>query len=303
MNQLDLRDLHYFETIAETGHLGRAAKKVFRSQPALTACIRRLEATLGTPLFEREGRGIRLTAAGDALLRRARGLRIAAEDAAREISDVGSGVAGVVRIGILPTLATFLFPAVSRVFLRTASKLRIKSLVAQNDVLGAQLRAGELDLIVSTNMEVDDTLVWHPVCEDDAVVIASSAHPVLQRKARMRDLLDYRWVLAPPNVGTRRWLDEVFRRHDLPSPEVQIETNLILMMPALIERTELLTFTSRRHVGRKSAGPLLREVAIKELTMHRRFDVFYRKDSYLSPAARRLVELLCSDGAKLFARG
>ena len=82
-NQLDLRDLRYFETIAETGHLGRAAKKLFRTQPALTGCVRRLEGALGTALFERAGRGIRMTSAGTALLVRARALRVAAEEAVR----------------------------------------------------------------------------------------------------------------------------------------------------------------------------------------------------------------------------
>ena len=83
-NQLDLRDLRYFEAIAEAGHLGKAASKLHRSQPALTGCVRRLEATLGTALFERVGRGIRLTAAGEALARRARRPEIVA-DAARAI--------------------------------------------------------------------------------------------------------------------------------------------------------------------------------------------------------------------------
>src|SRR5438128_11651625 len=50
-DQLDLRDLRYFETIAETGHVGRAAKKLFRTQPALTGAVRRLEEVLGTALF------------------------------------------------------------------------------------------------------------------------------------------------------------------------------------------------------------------------------------------------------------
>ena len=65
-NELDLRDLRYFEVIAETGNMGRAARALFRTQPALTGCVRRLEGTLGTQLFERVGRGIRLTAAGEA---------------------------------------------------------------------------------------------------------------------------------------------------------------------------------------------------------------------------------------------
>jgi DNA-binding transcriptional LysR family regulator len=65
---MDLRDLRYFETIAELQHVGRAAAKLHRTQPALTGSIRRLEEDCGVALFEKAGRGIRLTAAGRVLL-------------------------------------------------------------------------------------------------------------------------------------------------------------------------------------------------------------------------------------------
>jgi DNA-binding transcriptional LysR family regulator len=300
-NHLDLRDLRYFEAIAETGHVGRAATKVFRSQPALTASVRRLEAALGTALFERVGRGIRLTAAGDALVRRARTLRLTSEDTMREIGEVGAGVAGHVRIGILPTLARFLMPPLCRVFLDGAPGVTLKTVIGQNDVIGQQLEDGEIDLIVTTGVKPAEHLAIHPVLSDEAVVIASRNHPILRRKARMQDLLAYRWVLAPPSVGTRQWLERAFHSRGLPGPDVQIETNLILMMPTLIRKTQLLTFTSRRHTTRSDAGSTLREVPLKETTMSRRFDVVYRRDGYLSPAARTLLTLLRGRGKELFS--
>lgn len=303
-NQLDLRDLRYFEVIAQTGHVGRAAKKLHRTQPALTGCVRRLEEVVGTPLFERVGRNIRLTAAGHALAARARSLRMAADDAVREIADLGAGVAGHVRIGVLPTLARFLLPDATRLFLAEAPGVTIKAVVAQNDVLAAQLASGEVDFIATTAVRGDESLLSHPICQDDAVVIASARHPALRlRKARLDDLADYRWVLAPEVVGTRQWLERAFAKRGLPAPRVQIETNLILMMPALIERTDLLTFTSRRHVAPFDPRSPLREVALREATMRRRFDLAYRRDSYLSPAALRFVELLRTRGEAIFTGG
>lgn len=164
VNQLDLRDLRYFEVIAQTGHLGRAAKALHRTQPALTSCVRRLEQALGTALFERVGRGIRLTTAGRALSVRARSLRVAAEEAMREIADLGAGVAGHVRVGVLPTLARFLLPEATQLFLCEAPEVTIKAQVAQNDVLAAQLASGELDLIVTTPVRADESIVRHGVC-------------------------------------------------------------------------------------------------------------------------------------------
>ena len=301
-DELDLRDLRYFEAIAETGHVGKAAQRLHRSQPALTGSVRRLESALGAALFEKAGRGIRLTAAGQALAERARSLRIAAEDTIREIGELGAGVAGQVRIGVLPTLARFLMPPLCRTFLQDTPRVTIKTIIAQNDVLASLIAAGDVDVILTTGARGAPGLIRYPVFEDDAVVIASRSHPILRRrKLKLADLLDYRWVLAPPAVGTRQWLERVFLEQGLPGPQVQIETNLILMMPSLIDQTELLTFTSRRHVGRDHEGSSLREVKLKETTMRRQFDLVHRRDSYLSPAVQRLVTLLQSQGKVLFA--
>jgi DNA-binding transcriptional LysR family regulator len=297
-NQLDLRDLRYFEVIAETGHLGRAAKKLFRSQPALTGCVRRLEETLRTPLFERVGRGIRLTPAGEALLSRARSLRIASEDAVREIGDLGRGLAGMIRVGTVPTVARFLLPSLTREYLKEAPGVTIKAMIGQNDVLKSALKAGELDVIVSFIPRSDEAeFAHHEIFEDDVVVVASRTHAIHRKRARMKDLLDYRWVLALPEVATRQWLDHAFVARGLPAPSVQIETNILLMLPTLIEKNHLLSFISRRHAGE---GSILREVPCKETTMRRKFAVTYRRDSYISPAGRRFVDLLRARGEELF---
>lgn len=300
-DELDLRDLRYFEVIAQTGHVGRAAARLHRSQPALTGSVRRLESALGTALFEKAGRGIRLTAAGLALAERARALRVATEDTIREIGELGAGSAGHVRIGVLPTLARFLMPPLCREFLHDAPRVTLKTVIAQNDVLAAQLEAGDVDLIVTTVVRAAPQLVHQAVLEDEAVVIASRAHPIFRRRRiGLSHLLDYPWVLAPSSVGTRQWIEQVFRAQGLPTPQVQIETNLILMMPSLIHQTELLTFTSRRHAGPDARSPL-REVRLRETTMSRQFAVVYRRDGYLSPAAKRLVALLVRRGRALFA--
>lgn len=107
---LHLRDLRFFEIVADLGHLGRAAEQLGRTQPALSKCIQRLELTVGGALFERAGRGIRLTPLGDVLLARARMLRNASQEALREVRDFNEGHAGHVRIGSGPVAADHLLP-------------------------------------------------------------------------------------------------------------------------------------------------------------------------------------------------
>ena len=300
-NELDLRDLRYFEVIAETGNMGRAARALFRTQPALTGCVRRLEATLGTQLFERVGRGIRLTASGEALLARARSLRIAAQDAVREIGDLGKGLAGLVRVGTVPTVARYLLPPVCREIIRRAPGITLKTVIGHNDVLRTGLKAGELDVVVSFSAHPEEGLASDDILEDEVVVVASRDHPIFRKRVSLKAMLDYRWVLAGQGVATREWIDHVFTSRGLDAPRVQIETNLILLLPPLIEQSNLLTFVSKRHLGRP--GSRLREVPSRETTMKRRFAVTYRKDSYLSPASRRLIELLREEGTSLFEEG
>ena len=298
-DQLDLRDLRYFEAIADAGHVGRAARALHRSQPALTGAIRRLEERLGTALFTRAGRGIRLTAAGIALHARARALRIAADDAVREVADVGRGHAGLVRIGMVPTAARFLMPPLTREFLRESPQVAFRTVVANNDVLRAALDAGELDVTVNFTNPADDDVVSHPVFSDECVVVASRTHPIFRRKPAMRDLARHAWVLGSPTVATREWLENAFRTHGLPPPRVHIEASHVLFLPMLIEENALLSFVSRRHLA--PGGPL-REVRLRETTMHREFALCYRRGRYLSPAAQRVVETLRTRGESLFGR-
>ena len=291
---MDLRDLRYFETIAELQHVGRAAQRLHRTQPALTSCVRRLEEACGAPLFEKAGRGIRLTAAGHVLHKWAQRMRFDVDDAKREIADIGRGLSGQVRIGVVPTAAQFLLPPAARQLLAEAPAVTLKTVVGLMDTLKPLLKSGELDVMVATESPAHEAgFVSRTLAEDCIVVAASARHPVFKTKApTMRDLTAYRWVLQPPGAPTRDWLDHAFDRRHLPRPDVQIESSMLVMLPPLIAETGLLSFVSRHHVGAHRSGATLKEVVLKETTMRRKLTVTHRENSYLPPAARRLVELL-----------
>lgn len=112
MNNISLRQLRYFEALAQHGHFGRAAEACAISQPALSQQIRDLEESLGLLLFERGPRQVRLTAFGEDFAPRAR-------DILRSVDELGdlartsqSRLSGRLRIGIIPTVAPYLLPAV-----------------------------------------------------------------------------------------------------------------------------------------------------------------------------------------------
>jgi DNA-binding transcriptional LysR family regulator len=290
---MDLRDLRYFETIAKLQHMGKAGEQLHRTQPALTSAVRRLEEDCGAPLFEKAGRGIRLSAAGRILLKWAQRLRLDADDARREIGAMGRGLAGHVRLGIVPTAAQFLLPPAAREFLQEAPEVTLRTVVGLIDTLKPLLRDGEIDLMVGTESPAESGYITKVLAEDPIVVAASADHELFRgRAASLKDLGTYRWALQPPGAPTRDWLDHTFDRKRLPRPRVQVESTMLLMLPSLIVQTGLLSFISRHHLGRRGGNPGLKEVEIKEATMMRRLVVTYRANSYLSPAAAKLVDLL-----------
>jgi len=301
---MDLRDLRYFETIAELEHLGRAAERLHRSPPALTKCIRRLEESLGLALFEHVGRGIRLTAAGQALKRRAKVLDVAMDDTLREIDAVARGTSGRLRIGVAPTIAQYLLPGASRAFLATAKNVTITTLIGQSRFLREALHDGEIDMAITVSTP-EEGVTSHPIVDDDVVVVAGTNHEIFRGRATVQDLARYRWVLPIDSYDSeiRHFIEGAFKRHKLPPPTVQIETNSVTFLPNMIAATGLLSFISRRNLGRGHLAAPLREVRLKEVTMRRQFALLYRQDAYMAPAGKRFVDLLIRDGQALFAKG
>jgi DNA-binding transcriptional LysR family regulator len=294
---MDFRDLKYFEVIAEEGTLGRAAERLHRTQPALTKCIDRLEEDLGARLFEKDGRGMRLTPAGEVLVKRTRQMAIMVEETAREMQEYAGGLQGKVRIGCVPTLAEHMMPRVFEQLLLEAPAITVTLTVAMNDNLLASLRDGELDLVVGPMLDTDPDIVCEQIAEDTMVVMASEHHPVFDGPCTLKGLLDYKWMLPARTVASRQWLDQTFERHGLPRPQVQIEPNVLNAILPILEKTSLLGFVTRFNLV--SGRARVREVVLPEAQMKRRLGLTYRKNGYLSPAAARIVAILRAHGKAL----
>ena len=111
MNNLTLKQLRYFEALARHGHFGRAADVCAISQPALSVQIKELERSLGMPLFERGPRQVRLTPFGETLAKRVRRILQEVDELGEFARAAGGGLSGRLRIGVIPTIAPYLLPA------------------------------------------------------------------------------------------------------------------------------------------------------------------------------------------------
>ena len=206
--------------------LGRAAQRLHRSPPALTKCIRRLEESVGAPLFERAGRGIRLTAAGRVLQMRAKSFDVAMDDTLRAVAAVVRGESGHLASAWPRRWRSTCCPARTACSLASGAGVSIETLIGMSNFLRDALRTGAVDLAISVS-KADDEFVSHPIVDDEVVVVAGSGHEIFRKRATLTDLARYQVVLPVASYDTeiRRFVDDAFLRHGLPPPSVQIETN------------------------------------------------------------------------------
>jgi LysR family transcriptional regulator, hydrogen peroxide-inducible genes activator len=148
MTNLTLRQLRYFEALARHGHFGRAADACAISQPALSMQIKELEAELGTPLFERGARQVRLTGFGEEFAVRVRKILRSVD----ELSDLArasqDGLARRLRIGVIPTIAPYLLPTIIRDLTRLHAGIDIHVRETLTPRLIQELTDGRLDMAI-----------------------------------------------------------------------------------------------------------------------------------------------------------
>ena len=161
---ITLRQLTYFRALAEERHFGRAAQRVHVTQPALSMQIKEMEETLGLALVERLPRNLRLTPAGREVLVHAE--RVLAAVAGLEAAVRQTGLAGRINLGVIPTVAPYLVPAVLMQLRRGPGPAELRVREAQTEDLLAGLADGRLDAAVIAAPEGRDDLEIRPLFED-----------------------------------------------------------------------------------------------------------------------------------------
>ncbi len=166
-----MRHLRYFEALAQHGHFGRAAEACAISQPALSLQVKELEEILGAPLVERGARQIRLTRLGEDFAARARGILRAVD----ELSDLArashSPLAGRLRIGVIPTVAPYLLPAVMQRLGERFPELDLRPREAVTQRLVDELVEGRLDTAIVALPVSEPSLAEHALFEEEFVLV------------------------------------------------------------------------------------------------------------------------------------
>ncbi|MCW5580404.1 MAG: LysR family transcriptional regulator [Luteimonas sp.] len=192
---MNLRDLKYLIAVADHRHFGRAAAASFVSQPTLSTQIRKLEDELGVALIERAPRKVMLTPIGVEIVERARRLVAEVEQMKEAARRSQRPEAGVVRLGIFPTLGPYLLPHVIPAIRERFPELQLLLVEEKSDELLARLRDGRLDAAILA-LPVDDEQLHHEYLFEEPFLLAvPERHPLAKHEALCIDDLAHENLL------------------------------------------------------------------------------------------------------------
>jgi DNA-binding transcriptional LysR family regulator len=198
---VELRHLRYFLAVAEELHFGRAAQRLYLSQPSLSAQIRRLEDEIGTPLFERTTRDVRLTEAGRALLEHARRLLVDVERAVAAAQEAGAALSGDLHLLSSHGAQHAAEPLLAR-FRARHPRVRTQVLLGHDARLVEALRVGRAHGAFVWELDEDPVLETLLVAHEPAGVVLPRTHPLAELNAVPRESLrTERVVLFDRNAG------------------------------------------------------------------------------------------------------
>jgi DNA-binding transcriptional LysR family regulator len=296
---LKLSQLRLVAEIRATGNLTAAAERLGMTQPAASRMLARIEDVIGHPIHERVGRSITLTAAGEALARRAERVVLELVDASRDVSEAAEGASGSIRVGAVtgPALS-HLLPALRRMRDRFP-EVSVEVVVATSDVLCEQVLGGRLDFALG---RVPAALQSHfetrIIGVEPLGLLVRRGHPLLRRRdIAIGDLLALDWVMSDDETllarTVNRWLANTGNR----PPRRWVSTSSFLFTLALLQESDAVAplaqpvirnFTARRGMPFVQV-PFEMDVAVEA------YGLFRRTGSVLPPASRRLAEMMLED--------
>ena len=284
-----LEPLRHFTLVAQHRTFTAAARHAHVTQPGLTASIQRLERQMGAKLFVRGQGGATLTAAGEALLPRARAALAAVEEGRRAVAEVMGLTVGAVRLGAGATVCTYYLPRTLAKFRARHPGVQISLREANQDALLDALEAGELDLVILARVIQRGTpgadllraarsgLVREKWADDELVLVgAPGADP---KTAAL--------VTFAHGATTRTLVDQYF-----PGVPIAMELGSIAAVKGNTRAGVGIALVSRRAVERDVAAGQLVELPSEHTPISRPLYLVHRGRDRLPPAAAELHRML-----------
>ncbi|WP_276199215.1 pca operon transcription factor PcaQ [Chelatococcus sp. XZ-Ab1] len=259
-----LRHLRTFLEVSRQHSIGKAAEVLNVSQPAVTKTIRELEAILGAPLFDREGRGIRLSHYGEVFLRHAGASIAAVQQGIDSVARARAGGGPPIRIGALPTVSTRIMPRAMAQFLAARTGSQTKIVTGENFVLLDQLRLGQLDIVVGRLAAPEQMagLAFEHLYAEQVRFVVRTGHPLLSGRLDFARIREFPILMPTRGSVIRPFVERFLLAHGIAELPGEIETVSDAFGRAFVRSSDAVWIISEGVVAADVADGLLQFLPI-----------------------------------------
>jgi DNA-binding transcriptional LysR family regulator len=287
---MTLDQLRIFVEVAERAHVTRAAEALGMSQSAASAAIASLEASYQVRLFDRVGRGIRLTETGRIFWREARAVLDRASMARSVLQDLAGHPAGPVAIAASQTIATYWLPRRLAAFHATSPRVQLNVVIRNTNEVENAVVDGQASVGLVEGPTQHPALIRELIDHDQMVLVVGSNQPAMPiGRSGRPDLRAITWVIREAGSGTRHAFEDLVKREGLSLDDL----NISLVLPSneavreAIEAGAGVTIISRHVVASAIASGRLIEIPIR--LPQREYALVRHRDRHESPAQKALV--------------
>lgn len=289
---MDLGQIEAYLQVAEHRNFSRAAEALGLTQPSVTARIQALERDLGEPLFERNGRGVRLTEVGDSFLPHAQRILKAVHDGKDAVQSLRQLELGTLRIGAAPTISTYVLPALLKEFSSRYPGLDVSVRTDYSQQIVQMVLADEVQMGLergTTHPEVETI----PLYSDDVVLVTATDDAFAARGAvDIEEIATRRLIMFNRGSSYYTLVDNALREAGvLVSPAMELDN--MEATKKMVEEGLGIAMLPRVAVAQEVERGELREIEIKKMTMPRReVALIYRRARPLSRTSIAFIRLL-----------
>ena len=291
------RQLRVFADVAELGSMARAAETLHLTPPAVSMQIKELESQVGLPLFDRHGRTVSLSTAGEYFLVHAKRLLAALKEADDAMARLKRVERGLLTIGMVST-AKYFVPHLLARFHEDHPGIDVRLRVVGNrEQLVALMQAGEADLTIMGRPPREIATRAEACAPHPLVFVAPPGHPLLATpQAPVTALAPYGFIAREHGSGTRTAMENFFAEHRF-APHIAMEMSSNETIKQAVIAGLGLSFLSLHTVGLEVKTGLLKVLDIAGAPVMRTWNVVHLGSKVLSPAAEAFRYYVIEQGA------
>ncbi|HYW72321.1 MAG TPA: LysR family transcriptional regulator [Pyrinomonadaceae bacterium] len=289
---MELSQLEFFISVVEERGFSKAAERVFRTQPAVSIAIRRLEEEIGTPLFERSQKAPVLTEAGELFYDYARRILALRDQAMGVVGELRALKRGRVRIGANESTSLYLLPHLILDYRAKYPDVMVEISRHTSERLPREVLDRNVDFALMAYEPTDSELESFQVLRDPLVLVVYPDHPLAARDSvSVEELGPESFLAHNVKTGSRYQVMETFAAHHTPL-NITLELATVETIKRFVQLKIGVAFVPRMCVEEEIERGTLVLVPVEDLSYVRTLWVTRRRGVELSPAAAAFLEIL-----------